>query len=50
MFASAAVGLANAMEAIPPQPRDLVFQGEFEKSQQREAWSQANFAQRRFDE
>ena len=43
--ASAVVDLVNATETSAPKPGDLVFQTDFEASQQREAWSQADLAE-----
>ena len=41
LLANAVVDLVNATEASAPRPGDLVFQTDFETSQQREAWSKA---------
>jgi endoglucanase len=45
LLANAVVDPVNATEASAPRPGELVLQTDFETSQQREAWSKANFAE-----
>ena len=44
MLTCAVENRAGAVETLPPKSGDLVFETDFETSQQREAWSRADFA------